>query len=71
MLNSIWDLWPWISLGVFTLLVKWFYRMTHGQVYVPFGVQAEGRPQSDGIGFLLLISLVVGAAICTLIDNGF
>lgn len=71
MLNSIWDLWPWISLGIFTVLVKWFYRMTHGQVYMPLGEQSSVRPASDGIGFMLLISLVLGAAVCVLIDNGF
>jgi hypothetical protein len=68
--SDIWNLWPWFSLAIFALLVK--ITLPVGGVYLgyPFVPSCEaGERGGDRIGLLLVISLIVGAAICVLITN--
>jgi hypothetical protein len=64
---TTWTLFPWFTLMVFFLLVYTFWpRRLFGGV-PPYSL-SEGSSVGGGIVSLLMISLIVGAALCILLD---
>lgn len=68
--NWFWYVWPWASLVTFATLVRTFgpTRLFLGS---PLLGQTEVDQGGSRIGTLLALSLIVGAAICVLIDAAF
>jgi hypothetical protein len=64
--GDIWKFWPWISLFLFAILVRTVYRIANSQQPYPY-THGEQNKTSDGIELLLIISIIVGAAVCVLI----
>jgi hypothetical protein len=67
--TSTWQLMPWFSLLIFAFLV----RLTGGSSYRTINpyTGTEVQHKSDGIPALLIVSLIVGASLCVLIEYFF
>jgi hypothetical protein len=64
----IWKAWPWLSLVIFSVLVRKVLRPPHWPWPNPYSPIES--PANDHTGTLLVLSIIVGAAICVLLQFG-
>jgi len=70
MAELLWDIFPWIALLIFFILVKWYLWVTRVRIILFNGERIE-PPVQDGLFGLLLFALFLAAAICIVLNNGF
>lgn len=67
--ETLWQMWPWITLFLFASLVGIFWQLTLPRCGNPCCAGSGSQPVGVAILFLLAASLIFGAAVCIVLSE--